>query len=81
MESHHSYGVCSTDRPCRRTGRDPRVILQGPDTHVGHDCHQGQYPYQEHAAEGILVTVQLVIHEAVADVAVVVNGNASDTEY
>lgn len=81
MENHYRYGVCRTDGLCKRTGIDPRVILQGSHTQVGYDRHKCQHPYQEHAAEGIPVAVPPVVFETVADVAIAVDGNSRDIEY
>lgn len=80
MENHHRDGVRGADGLREGAGVDARVVPQGPHAQVGHDGHQGQHPYQAHAAEGILVAVQLVVLETVADVAVAVNGNAGDAE-
>lgn len=81
MENHNRYGVCRTDSLYKCAGVDPWVILQTSHMQVGHDGDKCQHPYQEHAAQGVLVAIQLIILETVADVAVAVNGNSGDVEY
>ena len=80
MEHHHGNRVGWADGLRESAGIDPRVVLQGPHTQVGHNRHKRQHPYQEHVAEGICAAVQSVVSEAVADVAIAVDGNSCDIE-
>lgn len=81
MENHQRYCVHRADRLGEGAGVDPGIILERSGLQVGHNGDKGQHPYQEHMAEGVPVTVQFVILETVANVAVAVNGDSGDIEY
>lgn len=80
VEDHHGDGVGRADRLREGAGVDAGVVLQGPDAQVGRDGRERQDPDEEHAAERVLVAVQPVVPQAVADVAIAVDGDARDVE-
>ena len=80
VEEDHGDGVRRAGRLLEGAGVDARVVLQRAHKQVGHDGHHGQRPDQQHVAHRVLVAVQLVVLEAVADVAVAVQRDAGDVE-
>ena len=80
VHHHHRDGVERADRLGERAGVDARVVLQGLHEPVGHDGQDGEHPHQHYVAHGVLVGEDLVVLEAVADVAVAVDGDAGDVE-
>jgi len=81
MENHQGNRVRRADGLGEGTGVDPGVVLESSGLQVGHDGYECQCPYQEHVAQGILVTVYPIILETVANVAVAVHSDPGDVEY
>ena len=81
VKENHGDGVGRAGGLSERAGVHPGVVLQRPHKQVRHDGDHRQEPDQHHVAEGVLVAVQLVVLEAVADVTVSVDGDAGDVEY
>ncbi len=81
MEEDDGDGVRWAGRLRKRTRVDPGVVLQGADVKVWHYSDHGQYPDEKDVEKRVLVAVQLVILEAVTDIAVAIDGNASDVKY
>ncbi|MGH0152745.1 UNVERIFIED_CONTAM: hypothetical protein FKN15_037643 [Acipenser sinensis] len=80
VDHHHGDCVQRADGLREGAGVDAGVVLQGLHEPVRHDGQDGEDPHQDHVADGVLVREELVVLEAVADIAVAVDGDACDVE-
>lgn len=80
VNHHHRDGVRRAHRLGKGARVNPGVVLQGADKEVWHNCHHGEYPGQAEIAAGVLQVEELVVPQAVADVAVAVDGDGRDVE-
>ena len=80
VHHHHRDGVERAHRLGEGAGVHPGVVLERLHEPVGHDGQDGERPDQHHVAHGVAVGEQLVVLQAVADVAVAVDGDAGDVE-
>lgn len=61
-------------------GVSARIILDGANVHVGQDCQDGHDPGDDKVNAGIAHAEDPLVLEAVADVAVTIDGNCHDVE-
>lgn len=80
VHHHHRDGVQGADRLRKGARVHPWVVLQRLHEPVGHDGEDGEQPDQHDIAHGVAVGEEFVVLEAVADVAVTVDGDAGDVE-
>lgn len=80
VNHHHRDGVWRAHRLGKGTWVNPGVVLQGANKEVWHNCHHSEYPGQAEIAAGVLQVEELVVPQAVADVAVAVDGDGRDVE-
>lgn len=80
MKENHCDSIRWAGRLFKGAGVNSRVILKRTHEQVGHYGHHSQQPDEHHIAHRVLVTVQFIVLEAVTDVTVSVEGDASDVE-
>ncbi len=80
VHHHHCDGVERAHRLGEGAGVYPRVVLQRLHEPVGHDGKDGERPDKHDIAHGVAVGEEFVVLQAVADVAVAVDGDACDVE-
>lgn len=80
VHHHHRDGVQWAHRLGEGAGVHTRVVLQRLHEPVWHYGEDGERPDEHDVAHGVAVGEQFVIFEAVADVAVTVDGNARYVE-
>lgn len=87
VDNHHWDGVVWADGLSKRARVNARIILQRANKEVGYCGEGGEQPGEAQVAAGVPQAVQTVVVEAVADVAVTVDGDgcyvkdgANDTE-
>lgn len=80
MEKHNCYRIGRTHRLGEGTGVDPGIVLKRSNKKIWHNGNKCQDPDKDDVEQCILITVELVVLEAVADVAVPVDSNPSNVE-
>ena len=80
VHHHHRDSIQWAHRLGKSAGVHPRVVLQWLHEPVWHYGEDGECPDEHDIAHGVAVGEQFVIFEAVADVAVTVDGDARYVE-
>lgn len=81
MNHNYGNGVRSANGLGESARVDARVVLEGTYEEIGHDCNDGEQPHEGDQEQGVSVTVEFVVSETVANVAVTVDSDSCDVEY
>ena len=80
VNNHHWDGVVRANRLGKGAWVDAGIVLQRAHKEVGHCGDGGEQPGEAQVAAGVPQAVQAVVVEAVADVAIAVDGDGRDVE-
>lgn len=80
VDNHHRDGVVRADRLGEGAGVDAGIVLQRADKEVWYCGEGGEQPGEAQVAARVPQAEQTVVVEAVADVAVAVDGDRRDVE-
>lgn len=80
MNDHHQDGVVGADRLGEGAGIHPGIVLQGTHEEIGDGGDGSEEPRQTQVPESVLEAVEPVVLQAVADIAVAVDGDGGDVE-
>lgn len=80
VDTDDGYGKDGVVQIVEDAGVGARIILYGANVHIGQDSQEGHNPGDHQVNAGIAHTEDPLVLEAVADVAVTIDGNCHDIE-